>query len=81
MINLASPFLLGRCLWIGSKFPEQLSSVAITTFLEAMVAALQPSQMPVVRIAAARAVWGFCSHLKKHKRNTAIDLVRKGAQI
>jgi hypothetical protein len=32
--------------------------------------------MPVVRIAAARAVWGFCSHLKQNKRTSSIDLVR-----
>ena len=48
----------------------------MTTFLEAMVASLQPNQMPVVRIAAARAVWGFCSHMKKNKKNAAaFDLV------
>jgi hypothetical protein len=72
----ASPFLLGRCLWIGSKFPDQLAPAAMSTFLQATVAALQPSQMPVVRIAAARAVWGFCSHLKHNKRTSSIDLVR-----
>ncbi len=72
----ASPFLLGRCLWIGSKFPDQLAPAAMSTFLQATVAALQPSQMPVVRIAAARAVWGFCSHLKQNKRTSSIDLVR-----
>jgi hypothetical protein len=53
----------------------QLSPSAMSTFLEATVAALQPSQMPVVRIAAARAVWGFCSHIKQNKRTSTIDLV------
>jgi hypothetical protein len=63
-------------LWIGSKFPDQLAPAPMSTFLQATVAALQPSQMPVVRIAAARAVWGFCSHLKQNKRTSSIDLVR-----
>lgn len=37
----ASPFLFGRCLWIGSKFPAQLPESALPQFLEATVRGLQ----------------------------------------
>ena len=84
LANPVSPFLLGRCLWIGSKFPKYLSRTTAATsstsdssdnlahtpmgrFVEATVRGLQADQIAVVRIAAVRAIWGFCSHL----RNTA----------
>ena len=84
LANPVSPFLLGRCLWIGSKFPKYLSRTTTATsstsdssdnlahtpmgrFVEATVRGLQADQIAVVRIAAVRAIWGFCSHL----RNTA----------
>lgn len=64
VVDPASPFLFGRCLWIASKFPACLSTPSMSRFLEATVRGLQPGQMSVVRISAARAVWGFCSHLR-----------------
>ena len=75
--NPVSPFLLGRCLWIGSKFPkylartsalhsgdQNLSNSPMGRFVEATVRGLQSDQLAVVRIAAVRAIWGFCSHLR-----------------
>ena len=96
LANPVSPFLLGRCLWIGSKFPKYLSREATThsspsessnnlahspmgRFVEATVRGLQADQIAVVRIAAVRAIWGFCSHLrssasKKHlSEETSIE--------
>ena len=35
------PFLLGRCIWVGSKFPSSLPPQAITSFLEGTVRGLQ----------------------------------------
>lgn len=59
------PFLLGRCLWVASKFPGHLpQGGALPAFLEAMVRGLQQDQPHPVRISAVRAIWGFCSHLK-----------------
>ena len=63
----ASQFLFGRCLWIGSKFPDQLSDASTAAFVEATVRGLQPDQMAVVRISAVRAIWGFCQHLKRRE--------------
>jgi len=58
------PFLLGRCLWVASKFPSHLPPTAIASFLECTVRGLQPDQPHPVRISAVRAIWGFCDHLK-----------------
>jgi len=79
IVNPASPFLLGRCMWLGSKFPSRLSQTAVTPdtpssmgrFVEATVRGLQPDQIAVVRIAAVRAIWGFCSFLRLKKGNSA----------
>ena len=46
------PFLLGRCLWVGSKYPAHLPHQAITAFLEGTVRGLQPDQPHPVRISA-----------------------------
>ena len=34
------PFLLGRCLWVASKFPAHLQQQTITSFLEGTVVGL-----------------------------------------
>ena len=61
------PFLLGRCLWVGSKFPSHLQQQAITSFLEGTVRGLHADQPHPVRISAVRAIWGFCNHLRSSK--------------
>jgi len=58
------PFLLGRCLWVASKFPSHLPQPAIASFLEGTVRGLQADQPHPVRISAVRAIWGFCHHLR-----------------
>jgi len=65
LANPASPFLFGRCLWIGSKFPAYLPDGALPQFLEAIVQGLQQEQLTTVRISAVRALRGFCDHLKR----------------
>lgn len=62
--NPVSPFLLGRCVWVGSKFPSQLRPPSMTRFVEATVAGLQADQPAIVRISAVRAIWGFGMHLR-----------------
>ena len=59
------PFLLGRCLWVASKFPGRLHQQTITSFLEGTVRGLAQDQPHPVRISAVRAIWGFCHHLKQ----------------
>ena len=58
------PFLLGRCLWLASKFPKYQSTEMMTAFLEGTVRGLAQDQPHPVRISAVRAIWGFCDHLK-----------------
>jgi hypothetical protein len=72
VLCLASPFLFGRCLWIGSKFPDLLSDASTASFVEATVRGLQSDQMSVVRISAVRAIWGFCQHLKRRENRRAM---------
>ncbi|XP_013378770.1 importin-9 isoform X2 [Lingula anatina] len=65
-LNLqVSPFLLGRCLWTGSRYTGAMSPQLLERFLQATVSGLHPSQPPSVRISAVRAVFGFCDHLKQ----------------
>ena len=71
-IFLVSPFLLGRCLWIGSKFPSLISLPAMTSFIEATVGALGADKPAIVRISAVRAIWGFGGHLRNTKNNTLL---------
>ncbi|PSN50935.1 hypothetical protein C0J52_08156 [Blattella germanica] len=63
-VVIRPPFLLGRCLWVGSRYAHFMSSPMIEQFLQATVAGLQSSQLPNIRISAVRAVWGFCDHLR-----------------
>ena len=65
------PFLLGRCLWVASKFPSHLQHQTITSFLEGTVLGLGQDQPHPVRISAVRAIWGFCHHLKSKSDSDA----------
>merc|ERR1719365_525324 len=47
------PFLLGRCLWVASKFPGHLPPQTITSFLEGTVLGLGRDQPHPVRISAS----------------------------
>ncbi|XP_071438959.1 importin-9 [Hetaerina americana] len=61
------PFLLGRCIWFGSKYTSFLSHELNLHFIQATVSALQLGQHPCVRISAVRALAGFCQHFAKVK--------------
>ena len=51
---IASPFLLGRCLWTASKFASVLPEVLLNRYLQATVEALQPHQNIILRLKAVR---------------------------
>jgi len=70
--NPATPFLLGRCLWIGSKFPIRISNPAMTRFVEATVSGLAADKPTIVRISAVRAIWGFSNYLRLSKNRTLL---------
>ncbi|CAI9717889.1 importin-9-like isoform X1 [Octopus vulgaris] len=59
-----SPFLIGRCLWTGSRFAAVMDNETMDKFLQATMTGLHPNQPASVRISAVRAVFGFCEHLK-----------------
>ena len=42
--SLVHPFLLGRCLWVASKFPAHLQQQTITSFLEGTAGQEQHNQ-------------------------------------
>ena len=52
----ASPFLLGRCLWVASRFAVIIPESLLNRYLQATVAALQINQEIVLRITAVRLV-------------------------
>jgi len=68
------PFLLGRCLWLASKFPKYQSTDMMKAFLEGTVRGLQQDQPHPVRISAVRAIWGFCEYLKSAGESGDISL-------
>lgn len=59
-----SPFLIGRCLWTGSRFAAVMDPEIMEKFLQATMTGLHPTQPASVRISAVRAVFGFCEYLK-----------------
>ncbi|XP_041347809.1 importin-9-like [Gigantopelta aegis] len=64
MNSNVSPFLIGRCLWVSSRFVDVMSPDFTQRFLQATVGGLHPTQPPMIRISAVRSVFGFCDHLK-----------------
>ncbi|XP_052872556.1 importin-9 [Anopheles cruzii] len=66
MESHASPYLLGRCLWLLSRFCD--CDVLRQPFMEQIVEVTYDSlalDKPIVlRIMAARGVYGLCTHLK-----------------
>ncbi|XP_065836294.1 importin-9-like [Oscarella lobularis] len=59
------PFLIGRCLWLASKYSKFLPRELSAKFVEASVAGLSEAYLPAVRVSAARALKGFCLRLEK----------------
>lgn len=54
-----SPYLLGRCLWVSSRYSKFIPDNLLSKLLEATVTALAPEQGSIVRVMAARAVYYF----------------------
>lgn len=57
-------FLVGRCLWTGSRYCVAMSEDLVRRFLQVTVSGLQANQPSTVRVSSVRAVWGFCEYLK-----------------
>ncbi|KAL4226818.1 Importin 9 [Mactra antiquata] len=64
-LNLSvSPFLIGRCLWTASRYCEGMNIELLQRCLQATVGGIHPTQPPVIRISAIRAVYGYSDFLK-----------------
>lgn len=60
-----APFLVGRALWLASRFTQQIEPAMLNQLIETTVHGLQENQPPAVRISAVRAVFNYCDHLKQ----------------
>lgn len=66
------PFLVGRAIWVASRFAGMLEADMLTQFIEYTVQGLKDNQQPAVRISAVRAACNFCDHL--HSANATDKL-------
>ncbi|KFB37528.1 AGAP011156-PA-like protein [Anopheles sinensis] len=79
MESQASPYLLGRCLWLLSRFCE--CDILRQPFMEQIVNVTIDSlalDKPVtLRIMAARAIFGFCTNLKANTDERHVLIMSK----
>ncbi|XP_049847541.1 importin-9 isoform X3 [Schistocerca gregaria] len=75
MNQTGSPYLLGRCLCVGSSYAKLMSPTLLEQFLQATVNGLQANQAHQIRISAVRAVYGFCTHLKNSQNINCLKAV------
>lgn len=68
-----SPFLVGRCLWVASRFAAFLTPETTQRFLQRTVDGLQQTQPATLRVSAVRAVWGFCEYLNSHNQASQLS--------
>ncbi len=66
-----SPFLAGRSLWTASRFAEIMNGQSLNSFLQSTANGLM-AQSSVIRIAAARATFVFCDHIKSSDKTPLI---------
>ncbi|XP_041783157.1 importin-9 [Anopheles merus] len=79
MESQASPYLLGRCLWLLSRFCECdiLRQPFMEQIVNVTVDSLSMDKPIVLRIMAARAIYGFCSNLKDNKDERHVLIMSK----
>uniref|UniRef100_A0A182YB22 Uncharacterized protein n=1 Tax=Anopheles stephensi TaxID=30069 RepID=A0A182YB22_ANOST len=79
MESHASPYLLGRCLWLLSRFCECdiLRQPFMEQIVNVTVDSLSVDKPTVLRIMAARAIYGFCSNLKGNKDERHVLILSK----
>uniref|UniRef100_A0A182RTC9 Importin N-terminal domain-containing protein n=1 Tax=Anopheles funestus TaxID=62324 RepID=A0A182RTC9_ANOFN len=79
MESRASPYLLGRCLWLLSRFCECdiLRQPFMEQIINVTVDSLSMDKPIVLRIMAARAIYGFCGNLKDNKDERHVLILSK----
>uniref|UniRef100_A0A182N2B4 Importin N-terminal domain-containing protein n=1 Tax=Anopheles dirus TaxID=7168 RepID=A0A182N2B4_9DIPT len=79
MESRASPYLLGRCLWLLSRFCE--CDILRQPFMEQIIIAtvdsLSVDKPIVLRIMTARAIYGFCTNLKDNNDERHVLIMSK----
>lgn len=80
LMNLQlSPFFLGRCLWLMSRFVESdlFNQQSLMETLDSTLVAISPEKPIVLRIAAVRAIYGLCNTLSKSSNDRRELLLTK----
>uniref|UniRef100_A0A182WDI9 Importin N-terminal domain-containing protein n=1 Tax=Anopheles minimus TaxID=112268 RepID=A0A182WDI9_9DIPT len=79
MESQASPYLLGRCLWLLSRFCECdiLRQPFMEQIINVTVDSLSVDKPIVLRIMAARAIYAFCGNLKDNKDERRVLILSK----
>uniref|UniRef100_A0A182QSB7 Importin N-terminal domain-containing protein n=1 Tax=Anopheles farauti TaxID=69004 RepID=A0A182QSB7_9DIPT len=79
MESRASPYLLGRCLWLLSRFCECdiLRQPFMEQIINITVDSLSVDKPIVLRIMTARAIYGFCTNLKDNKDERHVLIMSK----
>ncbi|XP_058802875.1 importin-9 isoform X2 [Phymastichus coffea] len=71
----AHPLLLGRCLYIGGRYAQELPYEMNLKFLEATVNGLLENQPNCIRISSIKTIYWFCKAASS-KNTTLLDLLR-----
>ncbi|XP_058829276.1 importin-9 isoform X2 [Topomyia yanbarensis] len=78
-----SPYLLGRCLWIISRYCDCniYNQQILQQVVDITISSMSPEKPIVLRITAARAIYGFCSNLRECNDERKAYLVTKLEQF
>lgn len=78
-----SPYLLGRCLWIFSRYCDCniYDQATLQQVIDITINSMSPEKPIVLKIAAARAIYGFCTNLRECNDERKTFLVPKLEQF
>lgn len=78
-----SPYLLGRCLWIFSRYCDcnMYDQPTLQQVIDITINSMSPEKPTVLKITAARAIYGFCTNLRECNDERKTFLVPKLEQF
>lgn len=78
-----SPYLLGRCLWIFSRYSDCniYDQQTLQQVIDITINSMSPEKPIVLKITAARAIYGFCTNLRECNDERKTFLVPKLEQF
>ncbi|XP_055594420.1 importin-9 isoform X2 [Uranotaenia lowii] len=79
----ASPYLLGRCIWIISRFCDCniYDQQTLQQVIDITISSMSPEKSIVLRITASRAIYGFCTNLKESNDERKALMIPKLEQV